>query len=48
MFLHSLLASALAFQARRLAHARWLDNADITAFRSAYGMALVPEAASTS
>ncbi|MGV8985041.1 MAG: prolipoprotein diacylglyceryl transferase family protein [Cypionkella sp.] len=44
MLLHSLfdlIASALAFQALRLAHANWLSGAELAAFRPAYGAALV-------
>lgn len=40
-FLFDLLASAFAFQAMRLAHARWLAAAELPAFRPAYGAALV-------
>lgn len=36
-----LLASALAFQALRLAHQHWLAGVDLPAFRPAYGIALV-------
>ena len=44
MFWHAtfdLLASAMAFQALRLAHGRWLAGVDLPAFRPAYGAALV-------
>jgi prolipoprotein diacylglyceryltransferase len=36
-----LLASALAFQAMRLAHMRWMAGVELPAFRPAYGVALV-------
>lgn len=35
-----LIASALAFQAMVLAHRRWLEGAELLAFRPAYGAAL--------